>query len=189
MDVRGACALYYQYEIWRKGKRIKRSRKRLSRSFLTAYITCLYLRMVATSNFSLTDTGGSSRSVGFFNRMITIAAAADATIGLVAGTGTNAVTITDSKLQTQITHGVTSGKLDHGASVVNLPSSDSTSTSLILTRVFANSSGGAITVTEIGVYINESTSGFKFCLIRDLATIALSNGDQLTLNYILKTTV
>lgn len=190
MDTRGACSLYYQYEIHDKnGKRKRKSRRLISRSFLTAYITLLYTRMVGATTTTLTDTGGSSRTIGNNNRMTATASSGTSTAGLVAGTGTNSVTITDSKLQTQIAHGTSAGQLSYGASVVNLPSSDSTSTSLILTRVFSNGSGGTITIREIGVYVNESTSGFIFNIIRDTTTIALSNGDQLTLNYILKTSV
>ena len=187
-DIRGACALYYSYQVKGADGRIKVPfRRRTAHSFLIAYARLLYLKMAGPVEETITDTGGTGRSVESTTTWLAISAAADSTFGLVVGTGTNTVALADNKLQTQIAHGTTAGTLDYGASVIALPSSDSTSTSLILTRVFANSSGGAITVREIGAYIQDR-SNFEYCIVRDLATIALAIGDQLTLNYILKTT-
>ena len=187
-DVRGACALYYSYQVRGVDGRIKVPfRRRTARSFLKQYIVWLYLKATSPAAQSLTDTSGSASDVNRNTDLNIKTAAGTSTTGLVAGTGTNAVTLTDTKLQTQIAHGTSAGQLDYGASVVNQPSSDSTSTTLILTRVFANSSGGAITVREIGIYA--STGSVVLCIVRDTVTIALAIGDQLTLNYILKTTV
>ena len=189
-DVRGACALYYQYDIHRHGHRVRHTRPKLSHSFLIAYARMLYLKFAAATNQSITNTAGASQVVYSWTYCDVDTAAGTSTNGLVTGTGTNAVALADTALQTQIAHGVGAGQLDYGASVVNAPSSDSTSTTLILTRVFANSSGGSITVREIGIYagmIITTATTQRFCIVRDLATIALVNGDQLTLNYILKT--
>ena len=191
-DVRGACALYYSYQVRGADGRIKVPfRRRTAHSFLIAYARMLYLKFVSAANQSITNTAGASQTVYSWTFCDVNTSAGTSTNGLVVGTGTNVVALADTALQTQIAHGTSAGQLDYGASVVNAPSSDSTSTSLILTRVFANSSGGSITVREIGVYAGMLiTTGAtqRFCIVRDLATIALTNGDQLTLNYILKTT-
>ena len=188
-DVRGACALYYSYQVRGADGKIKVPfRRRTAHSFLIAYARFLYLKVVRPADQSITDTGGTSRTVSNNTEIDVNTAAGTATEGLVVGTGTNAVALADTALQTRILHGTTAGTLDYGASVVNLPSSDSTSTTLILTRVFANSSGGTITVREIGIYATMAIASFQMCIVRDLATITLVNGDQLTLNYILKTT-
>lgn len=189
-DVRGACALYYSYQVKDATGRITVPfRRRTAHSFLTAYIQFLYLKFVSATSRTITDTGGTGRTISSVVSLKIRMTAGDASVGLVVGTGVTAVAFTDTKLVTQIAHGTSASTLDHGASVVNLPTSDSTSTSLIHTRVFANSSGGTITVREIGIYVHDDqNTSFKFCIVRDLATIALSNGDQLTLNYILKTT-
>ena len=191
-DVRGACAIYYSYQVLGADGRIKVPfRRRTGYSFVRAFGVLLYLRMGFTSNQSTNDTGNVSRT---FTAGITPASdttSGTSTSGLVVGTGTTAVDITDVALVTQIAHGASAAQLQYGASVVDLPSSDSTSTTLILTRPFSNASGGSITVREIGMYCSVSDSvgtGRFLCLARDLATIALSNGDVLTLNYILKTT-
>lgn len=190
-DVRGACALYYSYQVKGADGKIKVPfRRRTAHSFLIAYAKILYVKMVQGADQTITDTGGTGRTIERLQRCDVKASAGTVTNGLRVGTGTNAVTLADTALQTPIAHGTTAGTLDHGASVVNLPSSDSTSTSLILTRVFANSSGGSITVKELGIYaLSGGSSGtWTFCIARDTATIALAAADQLTLNYILKTT-
>jgi len=191
-NVRGACALYYSYQVKGADGRIKVPfRKRICHSFVNPYIRLLYLKMVGATTQSITDTGGVSRSINVFGQVRGDSTATTSTFGLVVGTGTNAESFSDTALQTQIAHGTTAGTLDYGASVVNQASSDSTSTTMICTRVFANSSGGSIAVTEIGVYwqiVDSGSTNRQFCIARDLATIALLNGDQLTLNYIFKTT-
>ena len=195
VDVRGACALYYSYQIRGSDGRINVPfRRKTAHSFLIGYARWLYLKMGSVADQSITDTGAVSRTVLSSAAIDTETVAGTSTEGLVVGTGTNAVALADTKLQTQIAHGVGSGQLDYGASVVNLPSSDATSTTLICTRVFANSSGASITIREIGIYSSMLITGgidgnqVQICIVRDLATIALSNGDQLTLNYIFKTT-
>lgn len=191
-DVRGACALYYSYQVRGADGRIRVPfQRRTSHSFLKAYAQWLYLKMGRALPVSVVDTSNTSRSVVTWSTLNTATAAGTATEGLVVGTGTNAVALADYQLQTRIVHGTSSGQLQYGASVVELPSSTSTDTTLIMTRPFSNASGGSITVKEIGIYSTMaygSGSTTQFCTVRDLATIALANGDVLTLNYILKTT-
>ena len=191
-DVRGACAIYYSYQVKDASGRITVPfRRRMAHSFVVGFAKLLNLKMAMREPQSITDTGGTGRTIPSINDMDTTQAASSNTFGLVVGTGTNAESINDTALQTVIAHGTGAGQLQYGASTVALPSSDSTSTSCILTRVFTNASGGTVTVTEIGVYTNTNdtgSAGRNICIVRDLATIALSNGDQLTLNYILKTT-
>ena len=193
-DVRGACALYYSYQVRGADGQIKVPfRRRTCHSFVIAYITFLYINIIGAASQSLTDTGGTPRTVDVdpTDDLDIDVAAATTTHGLVVGTGTTAEAFTQTALTTLIAHGTGAGQLTYGASVVNLPSSDSTSTTLQLTRTFSNASGGTVTVQEIAIYAQrEDSAGTdrNFCLARDLATIALSNGDQLTLNYILKTT-
>lgn len=191
-DVRGACALYYSYQVKDASGKIKVPfRRRTAHSFLTAYLKALATHMASLDDFALTDIGGVSRTIATITPITISAPSATTTRSLVVGTGVTAVAFTDTKLVTQIADGTSAGQLSYGAGVVNLPSSDATSTTLIITRPFSNASGGTITVREIGIYaLMSDTAGSlrQMCIVRDLATIALSNGDLLTLNYILKTT-
>jgi hypothetical protein len=186
-DVRGALALYYQYELAKDGKILKTSLPRLSQSFVLAYAQVMFIKMGGINSISIQDTGNAARTVSNRTYLDAREDAGVVTNGLVVGTGTNAVALADYALQTQIAHGTGSGQLQYSASVVNLPSSDSTATTIILTRVFSNNSGGTVTVREIGAYVEGTESARKFCIIRDTTNIGVSNGAQLTLNYILKT--
>ena len=191
-DVRGACALYYSYQVRGADGRIKVPfRRRTAHSFLIVYLRALAMHMAGLADIASTDTGGTSRAMDKNTNLLINASSGTSTYGNVVGTGSTAVAFTDTKLVTQIAHGTSAGQLSYGACVVNLPSSDSTSTTLIITRPFSNASGGSITITEIGIYAQMKYGGgsdSQFCIVRDLATIALINGDLLTLNYILKTT-
>lgn len=191
-DVRGACALYYSYQVRGADGTIKVPfRRRTAHSFVIAYVRFLYLKFLHPANQTVTDTGGTGRIIGRLTFAKISAASGTSTAGLVVGTGTTAVAFTNTALVTQIAHGVAATQLQYGACTIALPSSDSTSTSLIHTRVFSNASGGTITINEIAMYAKLQGIGgneTNHCIVRDLATITLTNGDQLTLNYIFKTT-
>lgn len=195
-DMRGACGLYYSFQIRdaASGKIIVPFRRKRAHSFLTVYITWLYLKMVGATTQNRTDTDGVSRALHRKSHIHVATVSGSTVNGLVVGTGTNAVTITDFRLQTKIAHGTSAGQLQYSSCVVNLPTSTATTTSLIMTRDFTNASGSTITIEELGIYaeMNYGASGSSqdnFCIVRDLQTIALTNGQILTLNYEIKTTI
>ena len=181
----GACALFYDYEIKnQEGKLIKKQKLIESKSFVKAFIQAL-AEAFGNMSVSIIDTSNTVCTVSPSSGFVWNASSAAGTIvnGLVVGTGTNAVTIDDYKLQTLIAHGSTTGKLQYGASTVSLPSFTTTVGSIILTRVFSNNSSGSITINEIGIY-NIMGNNYYFCIARDIPTpIILAIGEQLTLNY------
>ena len=107
--------------------------------------------------------------------------------GIQVGTGTNAVTVSDTKLQTQIAHGVGSGQLFYGAMSFVAPLTDATTSYFSMNRTFTNSSGSTITIQEIGLAMLQT---YNFLIIRDIpsAPIALDNTDILSLKYTLVAT-
>ena len=116
-----------------------------------------------------------------------LAAAATSTFGVVVGTGAVAPTISDYQLGAQIAHGVGVGQLQYSAVTFGAPASDATTSQVTITRNFANASGGAITVNEIGLYCRayySSAIGY-FMIIRDVIAggISVPNGQTLTVNY------
>lgn len=194
IEVPGSCALYYDYVVRDlSGRVVSQGMGCSGRSFVKAFLVGLFERLIPAAGISIPDTSNVSRTVSRSTGLASTATAGGVTGGLVVGTGTNAVTISDYGLQTQIAHGVGAGQLQYGASTVNAPSSDGTGTSLILTRDFTNGSGGTITITEIGIIAalayNYSGTTSTFLVARDLQTIALINGALVTLNYELRTTV
>lgn len=112
------------------------------------------------------------------------------TFGPVVGTGAVAPTINDYQLGTIILHDAappTAGRLQYGAVTFGAPASDATTSQFTITRNFANASGGAITVNEIGLYVKGYLEAvtYYFMSIRDVIAggIAVPNGQTLTVNY------
>ncbi len=112
------------------------------------------------------------------------------THGIVVGTGAVAPTINNYQLGTIILHDAappTAGRLQYSAVTFGAPASDATTSQFTITRNFANSSGGAITVNEIGLYVKGYLYNvtYYFMSIRDVIAggIAVLNGQTLTVNY------
>jgi hypothetical protein len=112
------------------------------------------------------------------------------TYGIVVGTGAVAPTINDYALGTLIAHGTGAGQLQYSATTYGAPAADTTTSQCTITRNFANASGGAITVNEIGLYCqcrsraDNTNSTTYFMLIRDATGgISVPNGQTLTVNY------
>jgi len=179
--------LYYQYNLSKNGKIYKKSRKRKCHSFVVAFIQNLG-GMLGSAKNTFIDTGNTSRTEYHLNDFKTSANSGVAYLGSVVGTGNAAVTINDYKLATAIAHGSGAGQLLYSACTVAIPSFTDTTGTLIVSRLFTNSSGGTITVEEIGIYCKDSVP-YYYLIARDLSTIVVTDGTILTLNYIIQTTL
>ena len=112
--------------------------------------------------------------------------------GIIVGTSNTAVAVADDNLVAPIAHGTSAGQfVYYGCWGLNYTTGAS-SASFDVERIFKNSSGGSITVAEIGMYctatnaINPvSTEVFSFCLLRDVIspTVAVLNGEYLKVKY------
>jgi len=112
------------------------------------------------------------------------------THGIVVGTGAVAPTLNDYHLGNMILHDAappTAERLQYGAVTFGAPASDATISQFTVTRDFANASGGAITVNEIGLYVKGFLYNvtYYFMTIRDVIAggIAVPDGQTLTVNY------
>jgi len=160
-----------------------------AQSFVINFINMLTMAFQNATGVTLcTDTGGTNRtlsaSAGDMNCVSGIGAS---TLGIVVGTGTNAVVLTDTKLQTQIAHGVGAGQLSYGATSFSSPVTVGSDRYFEISRVFTNSSGSAITINEIGIYHSHST--FIFCGDRTINSTVVNNGAAITITYRIKVTV
>lgn len=175
---------YFTLEVRdREGRLLKRIRRR-SRSYVIGFLDFLAADWRNASG-SITDTGGTSRTVTPAMDYACNGAYQDDTYGPVVGTGTTAVAVTDTKLVTQIAQGSGAGQLDHLATTTTAPATSGSTRSFTVQRVFVNNSGGTITIQECGVYGLESANSWKFCLVRDLVSggQAVANGGSATLTY------
>lgn len=164
-------------------------------ALLKNWIDMLWLSQYAnqatqdTFSVSMTDTGGTARSQGNYRPFRIDCAAGVSAYGLVVGTGTNAVTLTDNKLQTQIAHGNGAGQLAYAAGTFNAPTTSGSDRYWEAVRTFTNNSGGDITVNEVGVYVF-SSNPYYYCVARDLTGgVLIANTKVGTLTYRFKITV
>lgn len=139
-------------------------------------------------------TGVSVTSAGSFTSarmsLRTDAGTTTSTYGIQVGGGTNAESINDTSLQTQIVHGTSAGQLQYGSMTYGAPSTTATTTTFRCTRVFTNASGFSVSVEEIGLTSLSLNQSNTFLLIRDLTgTVAVGTGQQLTVNYDFTTTI
>lgn len=113
------------------------------------------------------------------------------TYGVMVGTGITAPTVTDTKMETKIAHGIGAGQMQYSAVTFGAPTSDGSTAHFTITRDFANNSGGSITVREIGLYsyLYSAVGGSEILLmIRDAVNIAVPDGETLTVNYRIQAT-
>jgi len=175
-----------------KDGKITNQRVIKSKSFVQQFLLMLWIQMNQVweniANINVTDTGNTNRAIHESNLMFAAdAASTDTNYGIIVGTGTNAVTITDYKVQTPIAHGSGAGQLQYGAMAFGGPASDASTSQFTLTRDFANASGASITVNELGLYLKgfKYNTTYYFMTIRDVISggIAVPNGQTLTVNY------
>ncbi|GAI45370.1 unnamed protein product [marine sediment metagenome] len=162
-----------------------------SKSFLRQFLELLWIQafqIPEVAPYSVRDV--NNLLVDICESGFTFAADGDAgvvTHGIIVGTGTTAPTIDNYAIETLIAHGVGAGQLQYSAVAFGAPASDATTSQFTVTRDFANASGGAITVNEIGLYVK----GYKFDVtyyfmtIRDVIAggISVPDGQTLTVNY------
>lgn len=117
----------------------------------------------------------STNPAGFFRME---AGAGTTTYGIVVGTGTNAVTLADYKLQTQVTTNVV-----HGANVITLNAPDADHYEIIHSRSFTNNTGSTLLIREVGLYFYAQNLPAYFCFDRTLYSVDVLNGLATTLTY------
>lgn len=138
------------------------------RSFVNNWIR-LNFHGMAISGISVTSTTGGSFALPNFNVLRTDVVKGQSEYGVVIGTGTTAVGISDTKLETQIAHGTSGGRFVYEASMYDEPEISGSSCFFRSRRQFLNQSGGTIFVSECGIYtVGGGTSVTRVCVVRDV---------------------
>ncbi len=164
------------------------------RSPLKAFLQILLMRMGAADVATVKDTGGTDRTIDQSDTtkmMDATGGSGDADTGIVVGTGTTAVAIDDNVLATLIAHGTGGGQMEYGTQTNPSDVSDSgTQANFVLYRTFTNSSGSAIVVAEVGLYVKQMYTGAGtgvFCIARDLVTAtSIADSGTTSLFYIFR---
>ncbi len=177
-----------------KDGKITEHRVMKSKSFVRQFLELLWIQAGQINEnllYELRDTSNVLENVAAIVRILAAnALAGDATFGIVVGTGAVAPTINDYALGTLIPHGIGVGppvQLQYSAVVFAVPVSDATTSQFTITRDFANGSGVAAIVNEIGLYVKgyRYDTNYYFLAIRDVIAggISVPNGQTLTVNY------
>lgn len=214
---------YFQLKQYNADRELLRiTRKVRSRSFVQGFLKLhFHLSDGNGINISVTDVLGTSKTFGNSGNVhgynylcgapgrggagfcapqgnpssTTITWSTSANNGIVVGTGTTAVAPTDYQLTTQIVDGITTGTLEHFPCAGTNLTTSSTAGSFNVERLFRNTSGGTITINEIGIYAlhaNDSSTNQinHFCIIRDLVSpgFAVANGEYMRTIYTITVT-
>ena len=201
---------YYKISKYGKDEKlIRKGRKLISRSFLKQFICSLYenaSNVDVVSNDILNNSrtlnyyqappffcnggaGGSYQWIAY-GQDGTAGYKISDTIGIILGTGDTAVTPSDYKLVTPIVHGTTTGTMEYlGHWFSSTVTVSAPNASFTMERMYKNSSGGTITVKEIGIYSFDEN--FVFCICRDVlsSSVSVSDGEYLKVTYTIQVTV
>jgi len=204
--------LYLQITITdtKTGKIIRRTRKRLSRSFVIQYLQMIeasfrHAYAATGDTVSIKDTSNTARDClmtntgavtyalnGFF---AVDALEDDDTYGIVVGSDNTAEDNLDYKLNTQIADGAVAGELDYSAHTFITSAEVGANVDFQIQRPFINNSGGNVTIEEAGIYIKtifsaNAATAWIFCIVRDTTgTVTVADGQTATVDYTFRTTV
>ena len=160
------------------GKVIRRYPWKQANSLLKQFIQVLMAQLSQASQ-TVTDTGGTSRAgAGAILNLKASAGATDTTFGIVIGTGETTVTMTDYKLQTQVTTNIA-----HAITTFATENPDTSTWRAAISRALTNNTGATLSVKEVGLYCTFTASGYIVCADRTLYAVDVPSGVSLTLTY------
>lgn len=164
--------------VGKNGRVRKRGRWRKANSLIKAFAQGLKIQMSQASEI-VKNTGGNDRTVGTNAANLRVNATASVTSwGLVVGTGTTAVSMSDWKLETQVTTGV-----DHSAVVVEMEYPAGNVARVKISRTFTNNTGASLGITEVGLYANLGGTTYFFCIDRTLYSVTVPVGEAVVITY------
>lgn len=180
------------------GKIIKKYRRKQSKSFVKAFMQTLEAQFAHASGVlcdavSIKDTAGANHDVtmasdaDYYNALE--APANTELYGVHIGIGTTAPTVNDYAMETKIAHGSVATKMEYGACGVGVATVSGSDMELNITRPFVNSSGGSITVKEVGIVCATTIGPYYHLITRDAVDDAVADGQTYTVTYTLTTTV
>lgn len=182
---------FYQVTVSDTSGRVVQNYKRKSDSYVAAMNDFLGWTFLTGSMTGVIDTSNTSRSVAATRPTQVVNTGTTNVYGLVVGTGTNAVAISDYQLQTIIANGTGAGQLSYFAMSAVVPNTSGGTRSFTLTRAFKNNSAGSITVNELGLIMWETTDSWYFLIVRDVigGGQVVTVGQTLTITYTIAITV
>jgi len=161
-----------------RGRAMIRRRRLRARSLVKQFVELLSVDM-GRASAAITDTGGVSRTISADQGILNAGAPSGTTsYGIVIGTGTNPVTMTDYKLQNQVT-----SNISHGVVTVAVENPSVNVWRIRISRVFVNNTGSVLEIKEVGLYVASGVPSYFFCADRSLYPFNISAGASRTLTY------
>jgi len=169
---------YIEVLVFDKEGRVVQQGRHPMRSFLNNFLK-FFEAFSKSDGVSITDTGGTARTiygsgVGYQSRLGGLAPDNDDSYGILVGSGTTPVDLTQIRLASKITHGTATGQLDYDAVSVDDLGLDTSVTPPVyrfrLCRTFKNLSTASVTITEVGIAVRTRQGGddLRFLISRDL---------------------
>lgn len=137
---------------------------------------------------SLKDTGGTVRNAAAASySYIIVGPVSNSNYGILCGRSSSTESYEHYALQTPITHGTGSNQLSHrvGSTIAPAYTSGTKTWNSSFSRVFDNSSGSTITVTETGIVAMLNNTAYYFLMSRDLlgASVDVPHNGIITVTY------
>jgi hypothetical protein len=131
-------------------------------------------------NQTITDVTNTARDTSINNQNLAMNAGNNVTtFGIVIGTGTDAVTMTDYKLQTKVTTNIY-----HAIVTFATENPDANTWRAAITRIFTNNTGTTLQIREVGLYAYLYAGlPYPTCVDRTLYSVDVPNGISVTLTY------
>jgi hypothetical protein len=168
--------------VSKDGKVLKRVK---AKSFIQAFIFGLFTQ-INGSQAACIDVGNAPRATqGYASNLNCVVPAGTKDRGIVVGTTSTPVVVTDYKLAAQ------NLTLTHGGSAVSGWGVVGNICQATLTRAFTNNTGGDIAIEEVGIYtyIWDGAALRYYCLERTILSFLIPNTETRTITYTIRVTV
>lgn len=160
------------------GRTFKKYPWKNANSLIKAFIQILMIQMSQAAQ-TIKDTAGNSASHSVSAQALAVIAAINFTDrGIVIGTGTTPVTMTDWKLETQVIANVA-----HAAEIIALENPNAATWRINVSRIFTNNTGGVLSIKEVALYSDDTGLGYTSCIDRTLYAVDVPNTYPITFQY------
>ena len=188
--MKSSIGLFYQLTVTdKKGRVVRKTRIRRSKSFVLAFLQILEVHMLQAA-VTIKDVTAANRTVTVDTANLRIDGGVGITsYGTLIGTGATPPTNADYVMETLIANGAGAGEMTYAAQSVITTQVVGANVDMQLTRSIQNLSGNAINVTEAGI-VAEIVGTWTALIVHDtFSAVAVADGETITATYTLRTTV
>lgn len=166
----------------REGKVVKRFPKRLAHSLIKQFIQFLFIQMSQTGQAVKKTDGTDGNPIAHQTNLQVVGAVGDINEGILVGTGTTAVTMTDYVLEAKVTTNIT-----FAAQTLTLTYPNASTAKIAISRTLTNNTGATLGIKEVALYSRSYNLIFMFD--RTLYSVDVPNGYSITLTYTITITL